>query len=74
MWQPVLEQWEAERKRQYMQQLEHRIVQLENENRDLQVVVHRAQHVLERLRANPTLIIGGDVCQHSELTSVPPLP
>ena len=74
MWQPVLRQWEAERKRRYVQQLQRRIAQLEDENRDMEAAVQRSRYVLERLNANPPLNIGGDVCLHSELTSVPPPP
>jgi len=74
MWQPVLHQWEAERKRRCVQQLQRRIAQLEDENRDIEAAVRRSRHVLKRLSANPPLSTGGDVCLHSGSTSAPPPP
>jgi hypothetical protein len=74
MWQPVLHQWEAERKRRYVQHLQRRVAQLEDENRDMEVAVQRSRYILERLSANPPLNTGGDVCLHSESTSAPPPP
>jgi len=59
MWQPALDQWEMERRRQRVQQLQRHISQLESENRALRAVVQRARRILGQLSANPTLNTGG---------------
>ncbi len=74
VWQPVLREWEVTRRRRAIQQLQRRVEQMGRENQKLELTVERAQSILERLRKEPDLNLGGDLCQRSELTSAPPLP